>query len=98
MARRRGIAGKVAVRQWPLPLRNRLKGTRPVTRAHGVLPPHCKESKMEKVWIWLAWKLPKRLAYWAAIRLGAHATGEKYPTTVVPEVTFVDVLKRAETM
>lgn len=26
---------------------------------------------MSKFWEWLAWKIPKRLVYWAAIRLWA---------------------------
>jgi hypothetical protein len=31
---------------------------------------------------------------WAAVRLGAHATQGEYSNTVVPELTFVDALKR----
>jgi hypothetical protein len=26
----------------------------------------------ERVWIWLAWHLPRRLVYWCAIRVGTH--------------------------
>jgi hypothetical protein len=50
----------------------------------------------ERFWLWLAYKLPRGLAYWCAIRIGAHATGSKYPTQVVPELTFMDALKRWE--
>lgn len=52
---------------------------------------------MEKVWIWTAWHLPKRLTMWAAVRVGTHATTGEYSTTVVPDLTFTDALKRWET-
>jgi hypothetical protein len=29
---------------------------------------------LEKLWIWLAWSVPRPLAYWCAIRVGVHAT------------------------
>jgi hypothetical protein len=48
----------------------------------------------ERVLIWLAWKLPKSLVYWCAIRLIAHATTNEYGNTVVPEVTAMDALER----
>lgn len=38
----------------------------------------------------VAWHLPPRIAYWSFIRLGVRAIGNE----VVPEVTYVDVLKR----
>lgn len=37
---------------------------------------------------------PKRLVYFAAIRLGVNATTGKYSTQVVPDLTFMDALKR----
>ena len=51
---------------------------------------------MEKILMWIAWRLPKRLAACAAYRIGAFATQGKYSTTVVPEVTFMDVMHRWE--
>ena len=48
----------------------------------------------EKVWFWIANKLPAKLIYWASIRMGAFATTGKYSNTVVPDMTFVDALKR----
>lgn len=48
----------------------------------------------EKFWMWLAWRLPRVLVKWAAVRLGAHATTGDYSDTVVPELTFMDALKR----
>ena len=50
----------------------------------------------ERIRIWIAWHLPKRLVAWCAYRVGAFATQGKYGTTVVPEVTFMDVMKRWE--
>jgi len=38
--------------------------------------------------------LPRRVVYFAAIRLGAAVTTGKYAKTVVPELTFIDALKR----
>ena len=48
----------------------------------------------ERIAIRLAWLLPKRLVYWCAIRVGAHATTGEHGSTVVPELTFMDALKR----
>jgi len=52
---------------------------------------------MEKIWIFIAWNLPKKLIMWCAIRLMAHATQEKYGSTIVPELTAMDALKRWNT-
>ena len=54
------------------------------------------EKLKEKFMLWFVWKLPKRLVYWCAIRLGAHATGGKYGNTIVAELSFMDALKRWE--
>lgn len=48
----------------------------------------------EKFWIWLAWRLPRGLVYWAAIRLMAHATTGKWSHELTPAVTGIDMLKR----
>ena len=50
--------------------------------------------KKEKLQMWVAWSLPKWLVMWAAVRLIAHATTGKYGTTVVPELSAMDALKR----
>jgi hypothetical protein len=44
----------------------------------------------------IVWRLPKTIVYWAAIRLGAHATTGKYGSQNVPELHFMDALKRWE--
>ena len=48
----------------------------------------------EKIWIWLAWKLPRSLVYWAAIRLGAHATQNQWENESPPDLLMMDALKR----
>lgn len=40
----------------------------------------------------LAYRLPKRVKYWAFIHVGARAMGNR----VVPEALYMDVLKDAE--
>lgn len=51
-------------------------------------------SRAEKVWIWLAWLLPRRLVYWAAIRLCVNATTGYYSKTETSALLFTDALKR----
>lgn len=48
----------------------------------------------ERFWIWLAWKLPRRLCYWASIRLMSAATVGPWSNQNVPELTAVDALIR----
>ena len=52
---------------------------------------------MEKFWMWIAWRLPKRLIYWAAIRVAARATSGP-DSTSAPELLAMDALKRWETV
>jgi hypothetical protein len=49
---------------------------------------------IEKLTIKLAWLMPRSLAYWCAIRVGAHATQGKYGNQEVPALLFMDALKR----
>lgn len=55
---------------------------------------HGKTSLDNPVWKWIAWKLPKPLIYWCAIRLIAFATTGKYGKQCVPELAAMDALKR----
>lgn len=48
----------------------------------------------ERMWFWLAWKLPKSLVYFAAIRLAVFATQGEYSKTIVPDLTAMDALRR----
>jgi hypothetical protein len=50
----------------------------------------------EKTWIWIAWRLPKPLVMWCAIRLMAHATTGKYGGEEVGAVSIMDALERWE--
>lgn len=53
-----------------------------------------KTRAIEKMWIWLAFRLPRPLVMWAALRLGAHATQGRYSNQEVPALSFMDALKR----
>ena len=50
--------------------------------------------KKEKLEMWIAWRLPKWLVKWAAVRLIAHATTGRYASTVAPELTAMDAMRR----
>ena len=50
----------------------------------------------EKALMALAWGLPSGVAYWAAIRVGAHATQGRWSDQEVPALLFIDALKRWE--
>ena len=48
----------------------------------------------QALWLWLAWRLPRKLVYWCAVRVGAHATQGDYSDTVVPELLVMEALER----
>lgn len=50
----------------------------------------------ERMLIWLAWKLPRRLVYWCAVRLLAAATVPPHGDQVVPELTGLLALTQWE--
>ena len=47
----------------------------------------------EKFLIWLAWKLPRNLAYWAAVRVNSEATTIHYTDRTPSEVSIIEALK-----
>lgn len=49
---------------------------------------------LEKFTIAIAWLLPRKLAYWCAIRVGANATQGKHSAQEVPSLTFMQALER----
>lgn len=49
---------------------------------------------LERAVIKAAWALPRRVAYWATIRVGANATTGRYGNQIVPELTFTEALQR----
>lgn len=50
----------------------------------------------DKLKMWFAWHMPKWLAYWCTVRLGVHATTGRFSDQVVPDLTYMDTLKRWE--
>ena len=50
----------------------------------------------DKLWMWLVWKLPRRLIEWAVSRAFAHATSGKYSNTLGGSLTVVDMMQRWE--
>ena len=48
----------------------------------------------DRVARWLVWHMPRRLVYWAAIRLAVDATTGNYSTQEVPALTVTDALQR----
>ncbi len=53
------------------------------------------ETMKTRFLMWMCRRvMPKSLIYFAANQLGAEVTTGKYGTTVVPELKFMDALKR----
>ena len=55
-----------------------------------------RKTRRDRMWRWLAHKMPKRLVYFCAIRLAAHATTSGYSSEEVPALLFMDALQRWE--
>jgi len=51
-------------------------------------------KRWERFLMFIAWKLPKVLVKWCYVRVAAHATQGKYGSTIVPEISMMDALKR----
>ena len=49
---------------------------------------------VNRFYSWLSFRLPRKLVYFCAVRLFAEVTTGKYSSTVVPELTVIDALKR----
>jgi hypothetical protein len=49
---------------------------------------------MDKIWRYVAWRLPRGLVMWCAVRVGAHATQGAWSSQIVPELTVMDALQR----
>ncbi len=48
----------------------------------------------EKIWQWLAGRLPSGLIYWAAIHVIAHATSGKHGDTEIQELSALEAVGR----
>jgi hypothetical protein len=53
-------------------------------------------KRQERALTALVWRLPRKVVYWSAIRLLAHATTGRWSSQVVPELYIFDALKRWE--
>jgi len=51
---------------------------------------------IDRFWWWLAFHLPRRVAYFAAVRVAAHATQGRWSHQEVPALTAMDAIKRWE--
>ncbi|GAG95097.1 unnamed protein product [marine sediment metagenome] len=47
-----------------------------------------------KIFMAIAWKLPRDLIFWCAMRVIAYATSGKYCNQGVPDLTAMDALDR----
>jgi hypothetical protein len=52
------------------------------------------QNTKDRLWMWLAWHLPKELAKWAAVRVMANATQGQYGNQLVLELRAMDALRR----
>lgn len=50
----------------------------------------------DRIWLAVARALPRKLAYWCAIRVTAEASSGKYGDTIVPELTAMEAARRFE--
>jgi hypothetical protein len=53
-------------------------------------------KRKEKIASVIAYRLPRRIVYWCAIRLMVEATTGEYSSQIVPDLTAMDALKRWE--
>jgi hypothetical protein len=51
-------------------------------------------SRTEKLWMKIAWLLPRPLVLWCAVRLISNATTGRYGNQVVPDLGAMEALKR----
>lgn len=51
-------------------------------------------NSAENIMMWVAWKMPKWLVYFCAIRLISYGTVGKYSDTDVTKLTATDALDR----
>lgn len=48
----------------------------------------------DKIAMWLAWRMPKRITHWCAVRVVAHATQGEYSAQIVPELAALEATDR----
>ena len=50
--------------------------------------------KISRLGLWFVWRLPRKLAYWCAIRVISNATVGQYSNQIVSDLLAMDALKR----
>ena len=50
--------------------------------------------RIEKIKLWIVWKLPEWVIYWAAIRLISYSTTGKWGHTTIPDLGAMEALER----
>lgn len=53
-------------------------------------------KRIDRLFLWLAYRLPPRLAMWAAVRVACYATTGEYENQIVPDLTIIEALGRYE--
>lgn len=51
-------------------------------------------KRRERLHLWVAWRVPRWLAYWCAIRVMSAATVGEHRNQVGPDLTCLDALDR----
>lgn len=50
----------------------------------------------ERIWLRIAWILPRSLVYWCGIRMFAEATCGEFANDVMPELSAMELFQRWE--
>lgn len=48
----------------------------------------------DKIYRYIAWKLPRKLVMWCYMRVAAHATTGRWSQTIVPDLSMMDAIQR----
>ena len=52
------------------------------------------ERNIDRLFKWLAWKFPKRLVTWCAVRMFSHAIAGQYSSQVTGDLRAIEALQR----
>lgn len=54
------------------------------------------ESRLDGLAMWLAWKLPRNVVKWCAVRVAVHGCTGKWADQSPPTITVAEMLDRWE--
>lgn len=57
-------------------------------------PKHELSRLKERILMWIAWHIPRKIAYWCTIRVIQHAAQGEWEEQEVPELLAMDILPR----